>query len=127
MIASSVVPVSAVTQGAVGEMTALEMRCALHVCEVAIALGPDDTVLHWANLLVMGAREVFFKKEGNALSAAWFSCLAAVTCRSKTPLPLTQLVAHVNAANPASGVSPSLCCVLVFVLMCAVMIHVKLS
>jgi hypothetical protein len=121
---------SGATQRVAGEMTPLEMRCALNVCEVAIALGPHDTVEHWAPLLLAAARHVFFKKGGDALNAAWFSCLAAATWRSKTPLALSQLVAHLNGTNGHSTVSllptvslPSpvslmLACVCLFVHVC---------
>ena len=104
--ADSAASLSSAAQVAATEMSALELRCALHVSEVAVALGPDDTWQGWAPLLVLGAREVFFKagaQRNDALAAAWFSSLAAISWRTRSPAPLCQILAHVNAANASSG------------------------
>jgi len=64
-------------------------------------LGPPDGWQQWAPLLLTGAEEVFYKNTNDALSAAWFSCVAAMTWRANSAAPLMQLIAHVNACRDA--------------------------
>ena len=45
-------PICDAAQGGREAMTALELRCCLHVCEVCVALGPADAWRAWLPLLV---------------------------------------------------------------------------
>lgn len=108
--AASMASLCSSAQLAAPEMTALELRYAFNAGEVAVAVGPDDTWRGWAPLLVVGAREVFFTasaQRNDALAAAWFSSLAAMSWRARSPEPLCQLLVHINAANASSGLQLS--------------------
>lgn len=108
IITSSVAPISAATQSAARNMTSLELRCALYVCEVALVLGPGDSWKSWGELLAVGAEEVLVRKTGGeALAASWFSCVAALTLRAAGSgdgwEAVKHLLSNLNDVNAASG------------------------
>ena len=64
-------------QVAAPEMTAIELRCAFHACEVAVVSGPEDTWQGWAPLLVVGGMFVHV-----CVRARVRACLPACVCVS---------------------------------------------